>query len=184
MTWYVTVFMGLQSLTFYVMLAWLPTIFKDAGLPADQAGYLLSLTNLAQVGATLAVPAHAGRARTQVPHIATACTLAMTGYLGMLLAPATLPWLWMILLGFGQGAAIALALLIIALRAPDPRAVTALSAVAQTFGYVLAALGPLLFGLLYQLSGGWTVPLAFGIAALVAQLAMGVLAGRPSPVVT
>ncbi|MDF5753277.1 MFS transporter [Spongiactinospora sp. TRM90649] len=180
-TWYVTVFMGLQSLTFYVMLAWLPTIFTDAGLPADQAGYLLSLTNLGQVIATLTVPAHAGRARGQVPHLVAACALTMAGYLGVLIAPTTVPWLWMVVLGLGQGASLALALLIIALRAPDAGSVTALSAVAQTFGYVLAALGPLLIGLLYQVSGGWTLPLTVGTAVVVVQLVAGVLAGRPSP---
>ncbi|WP_329428847.1 hypothetical protein OG339_06150 [Streptosporangium sp. NBC_01495] len=79
----------------------------------------------------------------------------------------------------GQGASIALALLIITLRAPDPVSVTALSAVAQSAGYTLAALGPLLIGVLYQLSGGWTLPLLAGLGACVLQLGAGFLAGRP-----
>jgi MFS transporter, CP family, cyanate transporter len=180
-TWYVMGFMGLQSLTFYIMLAWLPTIFRDAGLPADQAGYLLALTNLSQIAATLTVPLHAGRARSQVPHIVAAALLSVVGYLGVLFAPITFPWLWMIALGVGQGASIALALLIIALRAPDPASVTALSAVAQSSGYLLAALGPFLIGLLHQLSGGWTLPLVTGLLACGVQLVIGVLAGRPVP---
>ncbi|MCG5214552.1 CynX/NimT family MFS transporter [Streptosporangium sp. KLBMP 9127] len=178
-TWYVMIFMGLQSLTFYVMLAWLPTIFLEAGLPADQAGYLLGLTNLAQVIATLGVPVHAGRARSQVPHVTLAALFTIVGYLGVWLAPTTVPWLWMIVLGVGQGASIALALLIIALRAPDPASVTALSAVAQTFGYAFAALGPLLIGLLRQTSGGWGVPLAVGLGICGLQTGFGFLAGRP-----
>ncbi|NUW30318.1 MFS transporter [Nonomuraea sp. SMC257] len=178
-TWWVTAFMGLQSLTFYIMLAWLPTIFQDAGLPADQAGYLLSLTNLAQVGATFTVPVHAGRRRSQVPHVVASSVLTVAGYVGVLAAPTTVPWLWMIVLGLGQGASLALALLIITQRAPDPASVTALSAVAQSFGYVLAALGPLLIGLLRQESGGWTVPLLAGIAACAVQTVTGVRAARP-----
>ena len=178
-TWYVTAMMGLQSFTFYVMLTWLPTIFLDAGLPADQAGYLLSLTNLVQVGATLAVPVLAGRRRSVVPFVMAAGLLTVAGYLGMLLAPVAAPWLWMIVLGIGQGASFALALLLIALRAPDPTSVTALSAVAQSVGYALAALGPVLFGLLRQLSGGWSVPLVMGLGVLVVQIAAGWLAGRP-----
>ncbi|GAA2311554.1 CynX/NimT family MFS transporter [Nonomuraea roseoviolacea subsp. roseoviolacea] len=178
-TWWVTAFMGLQSLTFYIMLAWLPTIFQDAGLPADQAGYLLSLTNLAQVGATFTVPVHAGRRLSQVPHVVASSLLTIAGYVGVLAAPTTVPWLWMIVLGLGQGASLALALLIITQRAPDPASVTALSAVAQSFGYVLAALGPLLIGLLRQESGGWTVPLLAGVAACVVQAVTGVRAARP-----
>lgn len=179
-TWYVTGLMGLQSLTFYVLLAWLPTIFLDAGLPADQAGYLLSMTTLVQVVATFVTPVLAGRRRTQSPHVAVAVLLTMAGYLGLLLAPATAPWLWMIVLGAGQGAAFGLALLLITLRAPDPAAVTALSSVAQSVGYVLAATGPVLFGALRQVSGGWTVPLVTGLGILAIQLWVGWLAGRPA----
>jgi CP family cyanate transporter-like MFS transporter len=180
-TWVVMSFMGLQSLTFYVMLAWLPTIFQDAGLSADEAGYMLGLTNLAQIAATLTMPVHAGRARSQVPHVTVAAVLTMVGYVGVLLAPATVPWLWMIVLGIGQGASIALALLIITLRAPDPASVTALSAVAQSSGYTLAALGPVAFGLIHQVTGGWTVPLLAGLGVCVIQLGSGLLAGRPGP---
>ncbi|MBB6475866.1 MFS transporter [Sphaerisporangium rubeum] len=178
-TWYITGFMGVQSLTFYVMLAWLPTIFHDAGLPEDEAGYLLALTNLAQLAATLTVPWHAGRASTQAPHVTVAAALSIAGYLGVLLAPVTVPWVWMILLGAGQGASLALALLLITLRAPDPASVTALSAVAQTAGYVIAALGPLLVGVVHQITGGWTVPLVAGTVACGGQLLLGLLAARP-----
>ncbi|GAA4223359.1 MFS transporter [Streptosporangium album] len=181
-TWSVTAYMGLQSLTFYIMLAWIPTIFRDAGLPADQAGYLLGLTNLAQIAATLTVPVIAGRARSQVPHVTAAALLTIVGYAGVLVAPTAVPWLWMTVLGLGQGASIALALLIIALRAPDPTSVTALSAVAQSAGYVLAALGPFLVGALHQSSGGWTLPLLAGLGACSLQLVAGFLAGRPVPV--
>ncbi|MFG2075811.1 MFS transporter, CP family, cyanate transporter [Nonomuraea maritima] len=182
-TWYVTALMGLQSLTFYVMLAWLPTIYLEAGLAADQAGYLLSLTNLVQVGTSLAVPVLAGRRASQVPYVMAACVLTVAGYLGVLLAPMTVPWLWMVVLGIGQGASFALALLIIALRPANPAEVTALSAVAQSVGYVIAALGPLLFGLLRQASGGWTVPLVTGLVMLGAQLVAGWFAGRPAVLV-
>ncbi|MGW0810559.1 CynX/NimT family MFS transporter [Nonomuraea sp. NPDC002799] len=179
-TWYVTALMGLQSLTFYVMLAWLPTIFVESGLPADQAGYLLSLTNLVQVVTSLAVPMLAGRRESQVSYVVGAGVLTVLGYLGLLLAPMAAPWLWMIVLGIGQGASFALALLIIALRPADPATVTALSAVAQSVGYVIAAVGPLLFGLLRQLSGGWSAPLLAGLGVLVLQIAAGWLAGRPA----
>lgn len=179
-TWSITALMGLQSLTFYVVLAWLPTIFLDHGLPADQAGYLLSLTNLVQVGTSLAVPVLAGRRDSQVPYVVGAGGLTVLGYLGVLLAPTTVPWLWMIVLGVGQGASFALALLIIALRPADPATVTALSAVAQSVGYVIAALGPMLFGLLREVSGGWSVPLTAVLGVLALQILAGWFAGRPA----
>lgn len=177
-TWYVATYMGVQSMTFYIMLAWLPTIFTDAGLSADDAGYLLGLTNVAQIAATLTVPLHAGKAKSQVPHVVGAAVITIVGYLGVLFWPTTLPWLWMIVLGVGQGASIALALLIITLRAPDPRSVTALSAVAQSTGYTLAAVGPVVIGAIYQVSGDWTVPLVVGLGVCGVQLVLGYLAAR------
>ena len=179
-TWYVTGFMGLQSLNFYTALAWLPAIYQDAGVDADSAGYLLGLANLTQVTTTLTVPVLAARARTQSGYVAAAATLAIAGYLGILLAPGSASWLWAVLLGLGQGSSIALALLLIALRAPGAAAVTTLSSVAQSIGYVLAAAGPVLVGALRQASGGWTVPLATVLLLLAAQLIVGVRAGRPA----
>jgi CP family cyanate transporter-like MFS transporter len=179
-TWQVTAWMGLQSATFYITLTWLPKIFLDAGLPADQAGYLLGLSALVQVAATLGVPVVAGRRASQVPYVVAAGLLTAVGYLAVLLAPTTVPWLWMLVLGIGQGASFALALLIIALRPANPETVTALSAVAQSVGYVIAALGPLLFGYLGQVSGGWTVPLLAGLGVVAAQMVTGWFAGRPA----
>jgi CP family cyanate transporter-like MFS transporter len=180
-TWYVTAFMGLQSLSFYTALAWLPAIYQDAGLDAGTAGYLLGLANLVQVATTLSMPVLAARARTQSGYVAAAAALTAAGYLGVLLAPDSASWLWAILLGLGQGASIALALLIITLRAPDATAVTGLSSVAQSIGYVVAAAGPVLVGALHEASSGWTVPLATVLALLIAQLMVGLRAGRPTP---
>ncbi|MEV0586207.1 MFS transporter [Nonomuraea sp. NPDC050310] len=180
-TWYVTAFMGLQSLTYYIMLAWLPTIFQESGVSAENAGYLLSLSAVAQVVGTFGAPMHAGGRGSQVPHVVAATLLTVAGYLGVLMAPTVLPWLWMIVLGVGQGATLALALLIITMRAADPASVTALSAVAQSAGYLLAAAGPVLVGALREASGGWDVPLLAGLAFCLIQVVAGWLAGRPVP---
>lgn len=177
--WYVTGFMGLQSLTFYVVLAWLPTVFRDAGVDPARAGYLLALSNLAQVATTLTVPVLAARARSQSGYVATAAVLTIAGYLGVLFLPTSVNWLWAVLLGLGQGASIAVALLLIALRASDPETATSLSAMAQSFGYVLAATGPLVVGLLHQASGGWDLPWAMVTGLVAVQLVVGMQAGRP-----
>lgn len=183
-TWYVTGFMGLQSLTFYVVLTWLPTVLQDAGLDAATAGFLLGFSNIVQLSTTLTMPVLAGRARSQAPHIALMTSLTIGGYAGLLLAPAALPWLWALLLGLGQGGCIALALFLIAVRIPDPAMATSLSAIAQSVGYVLAALGPVLIGLIYQVRGGWGAALLVVLLFCGLQLGVGVLAGRSRTVRT
>jgi len=80
------------------------------------------------------------------------------GFTGLWLAPATAPWLWAVLMGIG-GCAFPYVLTMIGLRARTPDAVAALSAFTQSVGYLVAAIGPLLAGLLYDLTGTWDLPL-------------------------
>jgi CP family cyanate transporter-like MFS transporter len=82
------------------------------------------------------------------------------------------------LLGIGQGA-FPLALAMIGMRARTPDGIVALSAFAQSTGYVIAALGPLVVGMLYELTGAWTIPIGFLLAAAVVQIFAGLAIARP-----
>jgi MFS transporter, CP family, cyanate transporter len=84
----------------------------------------------------------------------------------------------MALLGLGQGAIGDFAFMFIVLRSPDVRTSAALSSMAQTVGYLLAAAGPLAFGVLRDVTGGWTVPLVVAAVLLVPEAIAGLLAGR------
>jgi CP family cyanate transporter-like MFS transporter len=75
-------------------------------------------------------------------------------------------------------AVFSMALTTIALRARTGQDTAALSAMAQGYGYLIAAPGPLVFGLLHDVTSGWTVPLLVVTAVLVAQGVVGGLAGR------
>lgn len=94
------------------------------------------------------------------------------------MAPSAVPLLWSILIGLGMSV-FSLALSIVALRARTGEDTAALSGMAQGLGYLLAAAGPFLFGLLHDLTGGWTVPLVMLIGVLLVQIVVGALAGRP-----
>jgi CP family cyanate transporter-like MFS transporter len=59
------------------------------------------------------------------------------------------------------------------MRSHRAEVTTTLSALVQGWGYLLAAAGPLLIGLLHQLTGGWSVPLAGALGTLVVQQLAG-----------
>jgi CP family cyanate transporter-like MFS transporter len=103
--------------------------------------------------------------------------LAGLGLLGVLLVPGA-EVVSMVLLGAGQGASLGLSLTLIALRSPDAAHAAQLSGMAQSVGYLVAALGPFAVGALHDLTGGWTVPFLLLFAALAVQGVSGVLAGR------
>ncbi|MGW0736305.1 CynX/NimT family MFS transporter [Streptomyces sp. NPDC002851] len=178
LAWQVTLFMGLQSLWSYVLIAWMPTIFTDHGMSRAAAGVVFAFNNLIQVAGAFVVPLLAGRMRSQRPLVALVTSLVAAGYVGLMVAPVSGAWLWAAVLGIGQGGAVGLALTLIVLRSGDAATAARLSGMAQTVGYLLAAAGPLAAGAVHQATGGWTVPIALVLCVCAAALAAGLLAAR------
>ena len=178
LAWQVTVFMGLQSLSFYAALSWFPTMLRDHGIGAAAAGNLLALMNLGNAIAALIVPVLAQRARDQRLISAVAVIAIMIGLTGSAFGPNPTVVGFICVLGLGQGSAFSLAVFLFAARAADARAAAALSGFAQGIGYLIAVGGPLLLGLLESVTGGWTVPVGVLLAIAVGQLVSGLLAGR------
>jgi CP family cyanate transporter-like MFS transporter len=178
LAWQVTAFMGLQSLSYYATLSWLPTLLRDRGTSAAHAGALLALMNVGNAVTALLIPVLAhrmtGQRRLVVPTvIATAAGIAAALY-----APLGSAWAWILLLGLAQGAALGLGIFFMMARAPGPVAAASLSAMAQGWGYLLAAIGPLAVGLLHASTGGWDIPVGLLLALCAAELAAGWLAAR------
>lgn len=177
LAWTVTLFFGTQSFLAYVVLGWLPEVLIDNGISETRAGLLLGLISLIAVPISLIVSPLAARRDSQSGWIVGLGTLGITGMVGLLIAPAAAPLLWSVLVGLGMSV-FSLALTVIALRARDAQDTASLSGMAQGFGYLLAGVGPFLFGLLHHVSGGWTVPWLMVLAVYLVQTSAGALAGR------
>ena len=183
LAWQVTLFMGLQSLGYYVVLTWLPQILQEqAGISASLAGWMLALAQAVGIASIFLAPVLAGMRPSQHGVVVVAVALTGAGALGLLVAAETATALWVVLLGLGQGACFSLALTFFALRAPDSEHAAALSGMAQTIGYLLAAVGPFLFGLLRDTTHAWTVPLALLFAVAACLLLTGLGAARDAHV--
>ena len=183
LAWQVTLFMGLQSLGYYVVLTWLPEILQEeVGESAAQAGWMLALAQVVVIPAMFIAPVLADRRPSQYSVVVVAVTLTGAGTLGLLVAASTATVLWIVLLGLGQGACFSLALTFFALRAPDSEHAAALSGMAQSIGYLLAAGGPFLFGLLRDATHAWTAPLTLLVAVTVCLLITGLGAARDAHV--
>jgi CP family cyanate transporter-like MFS transporter len=176
--WTVTSVFALQSLMFFSLVSWTPDILRDAGMSSGEAGAWLSVAMLTGIAPSLVLPAIAERLPDQrVLAFVMAVPWAL-GLAGLLADPAGATWLWMILTGIGQGAGIALVLTLVVLRAPDGEHAAALSGMAQGLGYTIAAIGPLLLGVVRDLTGDWDAPIAIMLALSAAMLVAGIAAGR------
>lgn len=180
-SWALAGYFGTQSLVAYVVMGWLPSIYRDAGVSPATAGSLLAVLMLVGAPVSLLVPALAGRRADQRPLVVALASSAAVGFSGLLAAPTAAPWVWAVLIGVGMGA-FPLALTLIGLRATTTDGTAALSSLGQGVGYLIAAGGPVLIGLLHDATGSWTPPLLVVLGLLVPQLACGLLAARPGSV--
>ncbi|MFD6260100.1 MFS transporter [Micromonospora chalcea] len=176
--WAMAVYFGAQSLSGYAIMGWLAQLFRDAGYRPEAAGLLLAGVTALGVPVALMMPTLAGRLATLRPLVLSLTVFSAAAYTGLALAPRGLAPLWVLLLALGQGA-FPLILTTIGLRARTAEGTVALSAFAQSTGYVIAALGPLLVGILYEATGGWTAPIGFLLVALAVQTAAGMVIARP-----
>ncbi|WP_078506618.1 CynX/NimT family MFS transporter [Streptomyces sp. HmicA12] len=175
--WALAVFFGLQATAAYITMGWMAQIFRDSGVSASTAGVLLAVTMAMGVPFGFVIPRVAARLPSQGPMVVALGLCGLAGYAGMYFAPSSGAWAWAVLLGISN-CSFPLALTMVGMRARTGVGVAKLSAFAQSTGYLISIPGPLLVGVLYQHTGGWSAPIALMAALMVPQIVVGVLAGR------
>lgn len=178
LAWAVTGFFGLQSMFAYAVMGWSPQVFMSAGVPRSEAGAMLSVMSLIGVPLSLVVAPMAARQRGQSAWLSGISAVGLVGVVGLLVAPGAATWLWAVLLGVGMGV-FPVAVAVISLRTRTSRDTRQLSTMTQGIGYLLAAVGPLLFGILHGATGNWTASLLFMLCGIAVQIVVGIFAGRP-----
>ncbi|WP_339166970.1 MFS transporter [Paenibacillus sp. FSL R5-0341] len=178
LAWFITLFMGLQSLIFYTTITWLPEILAEQGFSPTSAGWMLSLMQMVSVPVTFIVPILAGRTRDQRMLTTITCSSLIVGYALLLSGLPSLVTIGVTLAGIGAGASFGLVTMFFVLRTKDARQAASLSGMAQSFGYMLAAVGPLLFGMLHDWTKGWTLPLLIQVLLAIALLIAGIQASK------
>ena len=177
LAWQVTIFMGLQSVPFFVFVAWLPSILHERGISAGTAGWYLFLFQIVSVLGNLGTATLAHRFNDQRLIGLAGGVLCFLTYTGLLLVPQ-LALLWTVTGGLGCGSTIVLALSLFSLRTRNHSQAAALSGMAQSVGYLLAAAGPVAFGWLHDLTGSWSIPLGLTAAVMVVMSVFAMLASR------
>ena len=180
LAWNITIFMGLQSLVYYAIVAWFPEIFQQQGLSSSSAGWMVSLLQFAILPFTFIVPILADRMKNQRLLVSFTAGLFIIGLAGILLGQTNLIPLWMIFLGIASGSSFSLAMMFFTLRTKNSEEAAEISGMAQSFGYFLAALGPLFFGLLRDITNSWTIPLLLLIIISALIFIVGISAGKNS----
>ena len=176
--WALAAFMGIQSLLFYGMAAFLPMIGASKGLPLHRATELaltfqiaapftiITLTYLIKRGAPVRVTA------------VVAAILDAVGVAGLIYMPEYLH-LWSLLMGLGAASIFTLSLMMFSLRTHDAETARDVSGMVQAVGYTIAFFGPVLLGKLFEIYQDWHMTLMAFLALMVANIYFAWFATRP-----
>ena len=178
LAWQVMLLMGSQSSLAYIVFGWLPTLLVRQGYSESEAGWLMGGSIMTQLVSALAAPWIARLSRDQRPALMLVFLFIAAGLLMLLLGSPSLRWPGAILLGLGQGGSFSLALTLIVLRSGNAKIAGELSALAQGGGYTLAAMGPLVVGLMLDAGIGIKGITWLLLTVLAFSASMALLAGR------
>lgn len=178
LVWKLALYMGLQSLTFYVVLAWLPAILIDRGFDASYAGWMLSLSQATGIIGAIFIPIWAGSRKDQRIVAIALVGLEFIALIGLMIPGIGMVELWSGLIGMSVGGTFGLALLLIVLRSKDAETAAELSGIVQSIGYFIAATGPFIVGVLYDFTQEWNYALILLMVLAVFKLSMGMAVGK------
>lgn len=178
LAWYITFFMGLQSLIFYTTITWLPDILQSYGYSPKAGGWMLFMMQLSLIPVTFFVPVLAEKMEDQKWLSGLTGIFFILGVLGILSGQSLLVLIAIVMIGMACGSAFSLSMMFFSLRTENGEQAAEISGMAQSFGYLLAAVGPTLFGALHDLTKGWVWPLVMLIGIGILILLFGVSSGK------
>lgn len=168
LAWNITAYMGMQSMIFFTLVSWLPDILKSSGYTSDVAGWMLSLMQLAFIPFTFITPLLAEKMTNQKLLSSITGILVIVGASGLLLDNTIIITIAVICIGSACGAAFSLSMMFFSLRSKDGQEASQISGMAQSFGYLIAAIGPVLLGFIYDITGNWNLSIiVVGVSGMI-----------------
>jgi MFS transporter, CP family, cyanate transporter len=179
--WAVSLFFALHSAIFYSTVSWYPSYAATTGLSLRAAGVNLLVYQIVAVASNIVCGPLIKRSKNQVALGVLCGALLVTGTGGLFLR---LPWqvVWIAVSGLGAGIAMTTSLTLFGLRTVDHDQASHLSGMAQFIGYLGGASGPLLVGVLQQITGGWTAPMLMLCMVSFCVIFFAAMAGRDTKI--
>ena len=176
LAWMVALTMGFQSMVFYTVVAWVPSILVDRGLDPSTAGYLLMLNQFSQVPMTFTFPIIASKLKDQRILVVIITVLFLVGFSLFFTQSLVLLIIGIIIAGLAMGACFSLCMTFFSIRARTSDGSISLSGFGQSVGYLIAAVGPFLIGYLHDATESWDS----GIIALIVMSVLFFIFGYPA----
>jgi CP family cyanate transporter-like MFS transporter len=169
---------GMTSLITYSMFTWIPKILTEAGASTSFGGAMVALFSAVGFIAAIGAPSLCTRIANPFPVVLGCVAFYLIGFAGLVFAPMAVPILWIVAVGLGPST-FPMSLTLINLRTRTGAGSAALSGFTQGLGYAVACIGPILFGVLHDVTGGWGWPFAMLLGAVAVMTAGAYQACKP-----
>ena len=178
LAWYITLYMGTNSFLYYVLISWLPSILSLHGYSPAQAGTIHGVMQLATAVPGLFLGPIIGRMNDHRLLAIAVAGLMTAAVVGLMVLPQ-FAIVWVFLFGASSCCIIILAFVFMGSRSHNSDQTASLSGMAQSVGYLLAATGPFLAGLLHQQFQTWSAPMLMLIVMGIVMIIFGAKAAKP-----
>jgi CP family cyanate transporter-like MFS transporter len=178
LAWHVTLFMGCQSVMYFTLTAWLPDMLISRGWSPVEAGAVSAVMQLLGLIGSYFTPAILIRQKQQSTFTLIVGIMYFVGFLGLFIHQEWVTYFSLAVIGVGMGASLSIGYTLISLRTAEDTTTAKLSAMVQSSGYYLAALGPMLFGISLDLFNNWNFLIFFMLFFTVQFIYFGMAAGR------
>lgn len=179
-TWFIALYLGLQSLIYYSLVAWMSVILQSKGLDPTEAGWVISVYMILGIIGSLLLPVFAGD-RRDLRVLGTSLAVVYIAGLALLMfssgsfASLVLP---VLMCGICGGTCITYPSMLFGLRTRSSGDSSSVSGIAQSIGYVVAATGPVAVGAIFDATSDWDPGLIFLMVVAATLLVLGYLIGR------
>lgn len=179
-TWFIALYLGLQSLIYYAMVAWMAVILQSKGLDPSEAGVVVSVYMVAGIAGSILLPVITGIRGDLRAVGASLGAMYIVGLALLLLSsgcPASLA-APVLLCGLCGGACITYPSMLFGLRTKTSGDSSSVSGIAQSVGYLVAAVGPVAVGAMHDAASDWGPGILFLVCVAASLVVLGYLIGR------
>lgn len=177
--WNISVFMGIQSLVYYCLVALLPIVLVDYGMEKEETGLVLLVIQLSMLPIMFISPIIATKMKDQKQMIYGAGILMFVGISLIALFKTQYIYLAAVLIGTASGWTFSLSILFFSLKSKTMDGTIKVSGKAQSVGYLIAAFGPPVFGMLHDWDTSWQSSFYFVMLMIIIMIFFGRKAAKP-----
>lgn len=176
--WNISIFMGLQSLFYYCMVAWLPSFLGDYHMQGESSGWVLFVIQITMIPVTFCCPIIASKMKDQRIMILFICALMFGSTMMFVFLKSQWIYVNAVIIGISNGLSFSLSILFFSTRTKSSINAVKISGMAQSVGYLIAAFGPPVFGKLHDWDISWNSSFYFLSAAVLLMFFFGMRAAR------